>query len=56
MNFTPAGQPAPPLEHPRLDHAVITEMVAPGARVLDVGCGDGSLLQLLAQKKGVDGR
>jgi methionine biosynthesis protein MetW len=56
MNFTPAGQPAQPLEQPRLDHAVIAEMVAPGARVLDVGCGDGSLLQLLGQKKGVDGR
>ncbi|MGH6814220.1 MAG: methionine biosynthesis protein MetW [Hyphomicrobiaceae bacterium] len=31
-------------------------MVAPGARVLDVGCGDGALLELLARTKGVDGR
>jgi methionine biosynthesis protein MetW len=31
-------------------------MVAPGARVLDVGCGDGELLHLLAQTRGVDGR
>jgi methionine biosynthesis protein MetW len=30
--------------------------VAPGSRVLDVGCGDGALLQLLAETKGVDGR
>jgi methionine biosynthesis protein MetW len=40
----------------RLDLAVIADMVAPGSRVLDVGCGDGALLQLLAQKKNVDGR
>ena len=31
-------------------------MVEPFARVLDVGCGDGELLQLLAAHKNVDGR
>ncbi|MDQ8698784.1 methionine biosynthesis protein MetW [Hyphomicrobium sp. LHD-15] len=40
----------------RADHLLIAEMVAPGSRVLDVGCGDGALLQLLAETKGVDGR
>lgn len=43
-------------QNPRLDLALIADMVAPGSRVLDVGCGDGALLQLLAQKRGVDGR
>lgn len=41
---------------PRVDHALIAEMVEAGARVLDVGCGDGELLQLLAERRGVDGR
>jgi len=41
---------------PRVDHLLIAEMVAPGSRVLDVGCGDGALLQLLLETKGVDGR
>ena len=40
----------------RVDHELIAEMVQQGARVLDVGCGDGDLLQLLASRKGVDGR
>ena len=40
----------------RADHLLIAEMVAKGSRVLDVGCGDGSLLQLLADTKEVDGR
>jgi methionine biosynthesis protein MetW len=40
----------------RADHLLIAEMVAKGARVLDVGCGDGSLLQLLTDTKAVDGR
>lgn len=40
----------------RVDHLLIAEMVAPGSRVLDVGCGDGALLQLLTDTRGVDGR
>ena len=40
----------------RVDHLLIAEMVAPGSRVLDVGCGDGELLQLLADTKAVDAR
>lgn len=41
---------------PRADHLLITELVAPGSRVLDVGCGDGALLDLLGARKAVDGR
>jgi methionine biosynthesis protein MetW len=35
---------------------VILRLVRPGARVLDVGCGEGDLLDLLESEKGVDGR
>ncbi|MGH6969998.1 MAG: methionine biosynthesis protein MetW, partial [Caulobacteraceae bacterium] len=31
-------------------------MIAPGARVLDIGCGEGELLELLGREKGVEGR
>ncbi|HRK25068.1 MAG TPA: methionine biosynthesis protein MetW [Beijerinckiaceae bacterium] len=40
----------------RVDHLVVAEMVTPGARVLDVGCGDGALLSLLVRMRQVDGR
>lgn len=35
---------------PRGDHGVIGRMVSDGARVLDVGCGDGALMQLLSRE------
>ncbi|MGO4337613.1 methionine biosynthesis protein MetW [Labrys sp. KB_33_2] len=40
----------------RLDFLQIRDMVIPGARVLDVGCGDGELLSLLEATRNVDGR
>jgi len=40
----------------RVDHELIAEMVQSGSRVIDVGCGDGALLHLLAERKGVDAR
>ena len=53
-NITAPAYPAG--TKPRFDHLLIAEMVAPGSRVLDVGCGDGALLQLLTETKAVDGR
>ena len=40
----------------RRDLRLIAEMIDPGARVLDIGCGDGALLAHLARHKKVDGR
>lgn len=43
-------------EHLRADLAVIATLIDAGTRVLDVGCGDGTLLSWLQQHKQVDAR
>jgi methionine biosynthesis protein MetW len=40
----------------RSDYAIISELVEDNSRVLDLGCGEGELLEWLAQNKGVDAR
>ncbi len=45
-----------PRSNIRVDLQLIAEMVTPGSRVLDVGCGDGALLDWLQHNKQVDGR
>jgi methionine biosynthesis protein MetW len=40
----------------RVDLLAISELVQPGSRVLDIGCGDGQLLKLLEATRNVDGR
>jgi methionine biosynthesis protein MetW len=43
-------------EEARNDLQLVADMVDHGARVLDLGCGDGALLSLLADTRGVDAR
>jgi methionine biosynthesis protein MetW len=45
-----------PASTARVDLLLIAEMIAPESRVLDIGCGDGTLLRILSEKHGVDGR
>ncbi|MHB8285006.1 MAG: methionine biosynthesis protein MetW [Caulobacteraceae bacterium] len=45
-----------PAQSDREDFHEIVRLVRPGSRVLDVGCGEGVLLDLLRREKSVDGR
>ena len=40
----------------RSDYAIISELVEHGSKVLDLGCGEGELLQWLAENQGVEAR
>ena len=40
----------------RVDLRLIAGVIAPGTRVLDIGCGDGALIDHLFQTKGCDAR
>jgi methionine biosynthesis protein MetW len=50
------AMPAPAADELRRDLRLIADMIEPGARVLDIGCGDGALLAYLMRHKRVDGR
>ncbi|MEP4704371.1 MAG: methionine biosynthesis protein MetW [Hyphomicrobiales bacterium] len=40
----------------RTDLELIADLIEPGTRVLDIGCGDGKLLRILESRKDVDAR
>jgi methionine biosynthesis protein MetW len=50
------AHPAPHAYHLRPDLRAIADLVEPGTRVLDLGCGDGALLEYLVKAKKVKGR
>ncbi len=49
------GGHSDPKKSNRLDFQIIMEMIKPNSKVLDLGCGDGSLLALLIEHKGIRG-
>jgi len=44
-----------PIPNVRFEHKIISELVEPNTKVLDLGCGDGTLLAHLIQEKGCHG-
>lgn len=53
----PQASPAPAAPGElRSDLRLIADMIEPHSRVLDIGCGDGALLDYLARTKAVDAR
>ena len=50
-----AADSAHTADHLRGDHALIARWIRPGSRVLDLGCGDGALLDHLRRERAVTG-
>lgn len=55
MDVSPAGVRYV-AKNMRLDLRLIAEIIRPGTRVLDIGCGDGGLIDHLYRTKGCDAR
>ena len=56
MRLQPRPQVRYVAKNMRLDLRLIADMVEPGARVLDIGSGDGTLIDHLARTRGCDAR
>ncbi|MCK5568917.1 MAG: methionine biosynthesis protein MetW [Spirochaetes bacterium] len=41
--------------HLKLDHRIIASIITPESRVLDLGCGEGQLLEYLVKTRGIEG-
>ena len=52
----PKANAAGNLAASRIDLQLIAELIEPGSKVLDIGCGDGTLLELLVKQQKADGR
>ncbi len=51
-----AIDPVRPGRHVRVDLRMTAEMIEPNSRVLDIGCGDGTLIGYLYRTRGCDAR
>ena len=56
MSSEPLSSTTPQPLHLRPDLLAIADLIEPSVRVLDIGCGDGALLEYLRDRKQVKGR